>query len=213
MLGTATVTHSLGIVLAATTLLATNVPMALAQSPVAQTQEPARPPDPSAKDGQEAWLAIGAKPKSVVESWLSGFEMKCTGCQAETTALFPETTDANAPWLMRGKWQRETALGTVSAGFVGLRNYASPLYTAMPIGGDIDPRMLAATRSSVFAPTSQWSLTASVEKTFFKSKGGATIGVIADMMMPVSATSAIVRDARMNGMASPTLRVGIIFRW
>jgi hypothetical protein len=64
----------------------------------------------------------------------------------------------------------------------------------------------------VFAPTSQWSLTASVEKTFFKSKGGATIGVIADAMVPVATSSAIVGDARMGGMR-PTVRAGFVFRW
>jgi hypothetical protein len=206
------VRQSLGIATTAMALLAASAQAVLAQSPEAQTLALPASPQPSAKDEKEVWLATGAKPKSVVDSWLSGFEMKCTGCQVETTALFPETTDANALWLMRGKWQRQTSFGAVSAGFVGLRNYASPLYTALPLGGDIDLRMLEATRSSVFAPTSQWSLTASVEKTFFKSKGGATIGVVADAMMPVATSSAIVGDARMSGM-TPTVRAGFVFRW
>lgn len=212
------VRHSLGVALAATALLVADSSPALAQLPVAQTQEPSRPAEPPAAAVEaaisEKWLSIGARPKSVLESWLSGAEVKCTGCRGfDTTLLGTETTDANAPWVLEGKWRRQTGFGNVSAGFIGVRNYAAPLSTAIPIGGDVDLRGLASSRSSVFAPVSQWSLTASVEKTLVKRASGATIGFVADALMPVATKSALVGDARTNALTSATIRAGIIFRW
>jgi hypothetical protein len=106
------------------------------------------------------------KSKSMLESWLSGVEMQCIGCRGfEPTGIRPESTNATAPWVLQGRWRRQTTLGVVSAGFVGVRNYALPLSTAMPLGGEFDRAALGSSRASVFAPVSQWSLTAAVEKT------------------------------------------------
>jgi len=210
MLGTNWVTHSLGLIVAATVLFAAG--SALAQSPA----PPPEPPDPkptvlSLFDNQ---LTTGTKPKSLLESWLSGVDMKCIGCGVfGTTAVRPESTNPNAPWMLQGRWRRQTTVGVVSAGFVGIRNYALPLSTAMPLGGGVDPVALGAAGASSFAPSSQWSLTAGFEKTLATRANGASVGVIADVLIPVSTDSASAGDPRISALASRTIRVGIIFRW
>jgi hypothetical protein len=206
------VKHSLGVALAATALLVADSSPALAQVAVAPVQEPPAPVVEAAVS--EKWLSIGAKPPSLLESWLSGAKVQCTGCRGfETGVAGTETTDANAPWVLQGKWRRRSAFGAVSGGFVGVRNSAAPLSTVMPIGGDADLRALQATHSSVFAPMTQWSLTASLEKTLVTRKSGATIGVIGDVLMPIASKSDLEGDARMSALKPVTFRVGIVFRW
>jgi hypothetical protein len=181
------VTYSLGFAVVATALVAAGSPTALGQSPAAQTQEPSRPSAPSPADDTTSrdrrgeppetvveslslfdhGLTNSAKPIVVVESWLSGVEMKCIGCRGfETTAVRPESTNANAPWAVQGKWRRRTTLGVVSTGFVSVRNYALRLSTAIPVGGDLDPAALGASGASAFLPGSQW-------KTLAKRANGA----------------------------------------
>lgn len=233
MLRTAWVTHSLGFAVAATALLAAGSSTGQAQSPAAQTQEPSRS-KPSAADKDaprdrppeppETWLkplslfdnqlTMSTKSKSVLQSWVSGVEIKCIGCPGfGTTAVRPESTNPNAPWVLQGRWRRQTALGIVSTGFVGVRNYALPLSTAMPLGGDVDPGALGSSRASFVGPSSQWSLTAAFEKTLATFADGASVGVTADLLIPVKTESVMVGDPRISALASRTIRVGIVFRW
>lgn len=157
---------------------------------------------------------MSTKPASVLESWLSGVEMKCIGCWGvEATAVRPESTNATAPWVLQGRWRRQTTLGVVSTGFVGVRNYGLPLSTAIPLGGDFDPAALGSSRASVFAPVSQWYLTAGFEKTLATRADGASVGLTADLLMPVATESVTVGDPRIGALTSPTIRVGIVFRW
>jgi hypothetical protein len=140
--------------------------------------------------------------------------MKCIGCGGfETTRVGPESTNANAPWALQGKWRRQTMLGVVSTGFVGVRNYALPLTSAIPLGGDLDPAALGTAGASAFLPVSQWSLTAGVEKTLAKSANGASLGVTADLLIPVSSETIRGGDVRDPVPASPTARFGGVFRW
>jgi hypothetical protein len=233
MLGTGWLTHSLGIAVAAA-LLAADPSTALAQSAAAPTREPSRPAESSAsdqdgsRDGRRepppAWLTdlslfdnrltSGTKPKSPMDSWLAGVEMTCFGCGGfEATAARPGSTNATAPWVLQGRWRRQTALGAVSTGFVGVRNYALPLSTAMALGGAVDPAALGHLPATSFAPVSQWSLTAAVEKTLVRRANGASIGVAADLLIPVATNSVTVGDPRINALTTPTIRVGIVFRW
>lgn len=103
--------------------------------------------------------------------------------------------------------------GPVSTGFVGVRNYALPLYTGMPIGGDFNPGMLGSSLTSSFMPSSQWSLTAAVEKTLATFSNGATVGVTADVLIPVATESVSVGDPRIAALTSRAMRVGIVVRW
>ena len=232
MPGTAWITHSLGLSVAATALIASCSSTAWAQSTAPQTQEPSRPAKPSAEDDArerpgeasdirltttslfDDKLTIGTKPKSLLESWLSGVDMKCISCDGlATSALFPESSNRNAPWVLQGRWRHQTALGVVSTGFVGVRNYALPLYTAMPIGGDFDPGARGSSPANVFAPSTQWSLTAAVEKTLATFSNGATVGVTADVLVPVTTGSIGAGDPRIGALTSRTMRFGIVFRW
>jgi hypothetical protein len=207
MVRTAWIRPSLRFAVAAAALLGAGSSTVLAQSPAAQTQEPETRLTPlSLFDNRFT------TPKSAMESWLSGFEMKCIGCGGlEATAARPESTNATAPWVLHGKWRRPTLLGVVSTGIVGVRNYALPLSIAMPLGGDVDPAALRSAGTSAFAPVSQWSLTAAVEKTLVRRANGASVGITADLLIPVATNSVVAGDPRIS--ASSTLRFGIVFRW
>jgi hypothetical protein len=221
---TASATHSLGLTVAAAALVAAVSPTLVAQSPAAQTPAPSRPAEPSAVEPPDTTrdnlslfnsrFTIGATPTPLIQSWLSGVEMKCIGCGVfDTTAARPESTNATAPWVLQGRWRRPTPFGVVSTGFVGVRNYGLPLFNAIPLGGDVDPAALRSSRTSAFAPSSQWSLTAGVEKTLMKRANGASVGVVADVLFPVRTESVSVGDPRISALTSPTIRFGIVVRW
>jgi hypothetical protein len=158
-------------------------------------------------------LTNSAKPVFVVKPSLSGVEMTCIGCRGfETTVLRPESASPLAPWALRGRWRRPTAFGVVSTGFVGLRNYALPLSSAMPLGSDLDPVALGTAGTSVDSSVSQWSLTAGIEKTLVTRRNGTSVGVTGDLLVPFK-TETIGVDPRNDALTSPTVRLGIIFRW
>ena len=226
-------THSLGFAVAATALVAAGSSTALGQSPAAQTEEPSRSSAPSAADEDTSRdrrrepsgttfsslslfdnrLTKGTKPTFVVDSRQSSVEMKCIGCRGfETTGVRPESANPHAPWALQGKWRRQTTLGVVSTGFVGVRNYASPLSTAIPLGGDLDPAALGTAGASADA-VSQWSLTAGVEKTLVKRENGASVGVTGDLLIPFKTETIGTGDPRTPVLESPTVRFGIVFRW
>jgi hypothetical protein len=227
------VTHSLGLAVAATALVAVGSSTARGQSPAAQTQDPPRPA-PSAADEDTfrdrrrgpSGTTFGSlslfdnrrtdspEPTFVENAWQSSVEVKCIGCRGfETTVVRPQSTTATAPWALRGRWQRHTTLGVVSTGFLGVRNYALPLFTAIPLGGDLDHAALRTSGGSMDATVSQWSLTAGIEKTLFKRENGASVGVAGDLLMPFKTDTIGVDDPRNTALDSPTMRLGIIFRW
>ena len=233
MLRLARVTHSLGLAVAATALVAAGPSTSLGQSPEPQTQEPPRPaaPSPADEDGSrdrrreppgtifgslslfDAWLTDTTKPVFVAKPGLSGVEMTCIGCRGfETTAVRPESASANAPWALQGKWRRQTTFGVLSTGFVGVRNYASPLATVLPLGRDLDPVALSTSATSMDSAVSQWSLTAGVEKTLVTRANGASVGVTADVLIPFEVDTISV-DPRTSALKSPTVRVGIVLGW
>jgi hypothetical protein len=147
-----------------------------------------------------------------LDSWLSGVDMKCIGCPGTTNIGRPESTNRNALWVLQGKWQRATPLGVASIGFAGIRNSALPASTALPLGGDAGQNALGSS-TGLFMPSTQWSVTAGLEKTLVKFSKGATVGVLADVIVPVQTTSAVAGDPRLSGMKSAALRFGVVFRW
>jgi hypothetical protein len=170
MAGMAGVTHSLRVAAAATALVAAGASTALGQSPAAQTLAPSRPSAPAAADEDTSSDRRGELPRTpfsdlslfddrltkstdptfVVRPSLSGVEMACVGCRGfETTVVRPESTTSNAPWALRGRWRRQTTLGVVSTGFLEVCNYALPLSTAIPLGGDLDPDALSTAGAAV----------------------------------------------------------------
>jgi hypothetical protein len=159
--------------------------------------------------------STGTKPKALLDFWRSSVEMKCIACRGSaTTVVLAEPTNPNTPWLLQGTWRRQTTLGVLSTGFVGLRNYALPLSTAMPPGGNLDQFASGSWRASVFAPSSQWYLTAAVEKTLATRSDGASFGVTADLLIPLETELiAAVDDPRIEALTSRTVRFGIVLRW
>ena len=157
---------------------------------------------------------MSTKPKSLLESWLSGVEMKCIGCRGfGAMVVRPELTNATAPSVLQVRLRRQTTLGVISTGLVGVRNYALPLSTAVPLGGDFDSAALGSSHTSVFAPVSQWAVTAAVEKTLATRADGASVGFTADLLIPVKTESIAVGDPRISALTSRTVRFGIVFSW
>jgi len=226
MVGTVTMTHSLGLAVAATALLAAEPSTALAQSSASQVQEPSRPATSAAtgkdasRDRASETLSLFSRPratsttsKSVKDSWLSGLEIKCLACGGSgTSPVFPESTNPNAPWVLQGTWRRQTAFGIVSTGILGVRNSALPVSALTSLGGSFEPGHNASA-SSAFAPSSQWYLTAAVEKTLAVRSDGASVGVIADVLIPVESKPFRVVDPRSDALTSRALRVGMVVRW
>jgi hypothetical protein len=235
MPGTARETRSVGWAVTLTTLLAVGSSAALAQSPPAPpTQDPSSAVKPSEASGDasqghrieppkptptsvslfDPQLLTGTRPTSVFDSRLPGVEMKCIACPGfPTTAGLPQSTSSNAPWLLHGTWQRQTSLGVLSTGFAGVRNSAVPLYTAVPLGSDYDQFAAASWRTSAFAPSSQWYLTAAIEKTLRTRADGTSLGVTADVLIPIDTDSISAEDPRIGALTSRTLRFGIVVRW
>jgi hypothetical protein len=146
------------------------------------------------------------------ESWLSDVDVKCIGCPGAATIARPESTNRNAPWVLQGKWQRKTPFGVASIGFARIRNSALPPSTALPLGGDVGHATLGSS-TSLFMPSTQWSLTAGLEKTLVKFSKGSTLGVVTDLMVPVQTKSTVAGDPRLSGMKSAALRLGVVLRW
>lgn len=212
---------SLRVAIASSAMLATSATTLAAQS--ADQQSPPRPKlvtpatesqptDPAPKD--VSLFTIPPSDKSKLESWLSGADVKCIGCRLfDPNATRPESTNPNAPFAFQAKWHAQTALGRISAGVLGVRNYAFSPSVGTPIGGDFNPGPLGSSSTAFLGPTSQWSLSAAYEKTLRTFRNGATISVVGDVMIPVSTTSTAPRDPRIGAMSSRTIRGGIVIRW
>jgi hypothetical protein len=206
---------------------------AFAQSPEVRAQEPSRPstpptvPDVDARDrarepqaGPVGNLSLFAhrpgeatKPAVATESWLSGFDVTCVGCLPDGPGARPTPTNALVPWALQGRWRRQTRLGAVSAGFAGVRNYALPLSTVVPLAGGVDPAALSAVGASQALPVSQWSVMAGVERTLAKRASGASIGVAADVLIPFAREDSGIDDPRVKALGQATARIGVVLRW
>jgi len=227
----ARVTHSLGFAVATTVLVAVGSATTSGQPP-AQTQGPSRPSTSSATDEaaasdrpRELPQAIASslfkdehpnpgKPPFLVESSLFGVEMRCAGCGGlETDGARPASTNAFGPWALQGKVRRQTRVGTLSAGFVGVRNYALPLSTVVPVAGELGPAAFATAGVGTFLPGSQWSLTAGIEKTLIRRANGASLGIAVDLLVPVKDETVRGGDPRNTVLSSTTTRVGGVVRW
>ena len=227
MVSTASVTRALGRVATASVLCAASVVSAFAQTTAAPVQEKppaatetARPSEPVNSEPTnnlslaQPELFTSPKKKSMLDAWLSGVDMKCLGCPAvDPNAARPQATKPNAPWLLHGRWRGQTPFGAVSLGFAGVRNFSVPLSVVTPVGGEVALGPMGASTSSYLGPTSQWSATVAYEKTLKTFANGATIGIAADAMMPISTMSSVAGDPRINSMASRTFRIGIVIRW
>ena len=209
----ASATHRLAFAFTAVALVAAASSVALAQTAGAQDQLPRlTSPSPPRLFLLDNEPPPTARSRSELESWLSGADMKYIGCPGAATFARPESTSRNAPWVLHGKWQRETPFAVASLGFAGIRNSALPSSNALPLGGDVGQATLGSS-AGLFLPATQWSVTAGLEKTLVKFSNGATVGVVTDLIVPVQTTSAVTGDPRLSGMKSAALRFGMVLRW
>ena len=233
MLDLASVTHPLRCVVTATALVAAGVSTASAQTTATSIQEPSRPSVPSVGDDDTASHRRREPPGAILHDmslfddrhpdratpglavdWLSGVEMACIGCRGvDTAGAWLASASANAPWVLQGRWRRQTRLGLVSTGFIGVRNSALPLAAVTRLGGDLDRIALRTSGTGGFLPGSRWSVTAGVEKTLATRANGSSVGVAADVFIPATSHAGAVDDPRARDLASPTIRVGIVLRW
>ena len=213
---------------ATTALLTAGFSNALAQSASTPTQEQSQQAKPSPHPDASRLLpktkatsvslfdqpiTASTKSRSFLGSWFADVDMRCLNCPGSgMVAVLPESSNPNAPRVLQGTWRRQTTLGVVSTGFVGVRNYALPLSVGMPLGGDFDPGSYRSPRASSFAPVSQWYLTAAIEKTLATRPDGSSLGVKADLVIPVKTNSMSADDPRIKALTSRTARFGVVLR-
>ena len=141
----ACVTHSLRLALAATALMMAGSSTALAQSPPAHKPEPVRPAEPTTFPNLSLFdnrLTTGTKPKSLLDSWLSGVEMNCIGCRGfETTGVRPRSSSLTVA-------VEKTLLKRASGATVGVTADLLFPFATDPVASG-DPRMTALTSPAV----------------------------------------------------------------
>ena len=141
-------------------------------------------------------------------------DFDCTACGASSDlARFSLPDNRNAPWAFQGTARRATRLGVISGGVLGVRNFASPMYTAMPIGGRFQAGPLTTVTPNLSIPDTQWHLTAGFERTLLRTKGGVTLGLTGDVLLPVNTDAATGDPLRVDPLSSLAVRFGFVLRW
>lgn len=150
--------------------------------------------------------------KSTVETWLSNvhIDFTCPNCPSDRVR---PPLNPNAPWAFQSKVGYSGTFGSVSAGVVGVRNDASPLYAAMPIGGDYRGNAAITTTPNFFVPSTQWYATAAFQRTLATTKQGNTLGLAVDLMVPVNTAPWRGESVRLAPLPSTAVRVGFVYRW
>jgi hypothetical protein len=100
------------------------------------------------------------------------------------------TVNPNAPWKVGGGFTYSADNGTIARiGVTGHRNYRTPLFMNQTIGGGQDLTLPLVSFTDLSQRSVQWELVAGVEKTLIRTAGGATIGVVADVFVPLNNVS------------------------
>jgi hypothetical protein len=116
----------------------------------------------------------------------------------------------NAPWKAGGGFTYSTANGTVlRAGFYGYANSRVPLFMNQTIGGGEDLTLPLISFTDLSQQQMQWVLTAGIEKTFVTIPGIATIGGVADVVIPLNKVTPSITAPDTQVPASPMLRGGV----
>jgi hypothetical protein len=96
----------------------------------------------------------------------------------------------NAPWKVGGGFTYSTDNGTIARiNVVGYRNYRMPPFMSQAIGSDQDLTRPLVSFTDLSQREVQWQISAAVEKTFIRTAGGATIGAVADLFVPLNSVS------------------------
>lgn len=161
-------------------------------------------------------LTVGDSPVSVDDTPTSPWGVRSTvdiNCVACVPGLASIPANPNAPWSLYGTVRHESRLGGFSAGFVGVHNYAPPLYSVMSIGGAYSPGGASSSVANFFVPSTQWHLTASFQRTLVTTAAGATLGLTADVLVPVKTDAAVNDSLGICPLPSGAVRFGMVFRW
>lgn len=174
--------------------------------------------DPTDSADQPRWLSI-VDFRKLGDKWNPKFDLELpdgrgswlTGGDARSSS--PPNTNGNAPWFVEGRVRHEGRSSAFSAGVVGVRNYTLPLYSASAIGGRLDPGPVSSSLANFYVPSTQWNLTAAVERTLRTTAGGATVGVAADAFFPLDVAAPTNDKSRIDPLPSQATRVGLALRW
>jgi hypothetical protein len=147
-------------------------------------------------------------------TWLSTADVRCLSCGGGDPpgGLMP-STNGNAPWAFQGTLHRQGNAGRLSLGVLGTRNYAGPLYGALSPEGAFAPGPLSTITPNLAIPSTQWHLTAGFERTLFTTKGGATLGIYGDVLLPLQADPAAADPLSVGPISSRAARFGVVIRW
>jgi hypothetical protein len=124
-------------------------------------------------------------------------------------ALFPSRRP-DCGTLRGGGFTYSTANGTVlRVGFYGYANSRVPLFMNQTIGGGEDLTLPLVSFTDLSQQQMQWVLTAGIEKTFVTIPGIATIGGVADVVIPLNTVTPTITTPNTQTPASPMVRGGV----
>ena len=209
----------MGLASASDSTLAAQVPSLESPTP-GQSQESAPPQAPEPAPVKPSQIPIVNGPwwadrtPTTTPDLFRVIDFDCTACGA-TSGLdrFTLPANRNAPWVIQGRVRHATRLGVISAGLLGVRNYASPLYTGMPIGGSFNAGPLTTVTPNLAIPDTQWHLTAGFERTLLTTKRGVTFGLTGDVLLPVNTDPVSGDPLRVDPLSSLAVRFGFVLRW
>jgi hypothetical protein len=208
-----------------TIVLVVALPIQLAaQSPVSSTErsvslenpaldERAQQPSPALPAPME--LRLDHLPRSRWETSPVHFLLDCTTCGGADEPIGPDRpTNPNAPWIVQAAARYTNRMGTFSAGVIGVRNYAPPLYVGMSPGQAFQVSGAASTsQTNFFVPETQWHLTVAFVRTLWTHSRGASVGLTADFLLPVNTDLQTNDLSRIDPLPSRAIRFGVIVRW
>jgi hypothetical protein len=116
----------------------------------------------------------------------------------------------NAPWKVGWGFSYSPDNGTVARiSVVGYRNYRMPLFMSQAIGSDQDMTLPLVSFTDLSQREVHWEIAAGVEKTFIRTAGGATIGAVADLFVPLNNVSPARVAPDTHVLPSITVRGGV----
>lgn len=205
--------------IALTASLAIVAPAGFAQT---QEQEPAQAEPaqtgkaPAVTGVPPLLLQSAAEPKTKTSSSLTspgswhfdfGSRGECSGC---TASGIQPPRNPNAPWAVRSSVTYAGAGAQVTFGVVGHRNYQLPLFMSQALGGDHDLTAPESSLTDMSRSQTRWQVSARVQKTVKRMSGGQTIGLFADVFIPINSEVAGAGAPDAPVLRSRAIRFGVV---
>lgn len=161
------------------------------------------------------WLDVTGQPDERILSNVSpgrwridlGLPNGCPTCDA--TRLQPPG-NANAPWALRAGVSYVGPGTQATFGVVGYRNYKLPLFMSQPLGASQDLTPPVSSFVDMADARTRWLLSAAVRKTIMRMSEGQTIGLGADVFMPITWDAASPGAPDVRALPSKALRFGVV---